>query len=612
MKKRLLSGVAVFLWVSFASVVSAYINPNFTPVDLVDQADTILSLEFTGVDTDGLAGAKVNETLKGAFSETALEIDLYAGMLEEQGTSVKNQINEGQKSAMLFIGYFLADGIGADEAEAMGFLHIGNRWILLYRVEDAQWELDKEETRLLGTWAGGTVMLEKAVHAALGNPDIEFPVDAYRNWGDLFELGKTEGAVHGAQAIDLNADGRVSLFIASDQGDRLLEWADGSMTECTTKAKLVSKSIHAAWGDLNKDGRIDLASWDGTALTIYGQNKAGTFAAIASHKMDCLALTTAGSGERTALIAGTKNGPVMLALKPDNTVDEKSISTEPSLANEPLQQLFCADFDGDVVADILEIFPSYSLLYKGTAPGVFAAPVETTPAAGAGKTGSCIGDYDSDGLLDICTVAADRNRIWQNRGNAGFVNTIDKAGEIFYIAKAGGIGVHTTDINNDGKQDIAIAYGQSFPKVFFNRGFRSFGQARSLDLAVSKTLDAAAAGQQASCMGDFNRDGAQDLVLILADGSGWLLTRDHSDDEDLALFVSLSPDAASSGPVTVTASQFDQPFGAQVLRAGQAPAFFGLQEPGPVLLKWKLPGGDTQTREVIVEDEPVYLFLDKT
>jgi len=607
MKKCLQVLAILLLWVSFTLGASAYINPNFTPVDLIDQADIILSLEFTGIDTNGVAGAAVNETLKGSFSETTLEIDLYAGMFEEQGTSVKNQISGEQKSAMLFIGYFSADGVGADEAEAMGFLHIGNRWILLYRVEDALWELDKEEARLLGTWAGGTVMLNRAVHAALENPDIEFPVDAYRNWGDQIALGKTKGAVHGVQTVDLNGDGKVSLFITGEQGDRLFSWSKGSMAEHTAKLKLTSKSIHAAWGDFNKDGLTDLASWNGTALVIYEQKKDGTFSELACRKMDCLTLTTMDSGERLALIAGTKSGPVMLTLKADNTVEAKSLSA----STEPLQQLFCADFDGDTLVDILELFPSHSLFYKGTAPGAFAPSVKIAPAAGVGKTGACIGDYDGDGLLDLCTVASDRNRIWQNQGGSEFVNTLDKAGEIYYIAKAGGVEVHTTDINNDGKQDIAIAYGQSFPKLFFNRGFRSFGQARSLDLAISKTLDVAGAGQQASCMGDFNCDGAQDMVLILADGTGWLLTRDRSNDEDLALFVSLSPDAPSAGPVTVTASQFDQPFGAHVLRAGQAPVFFGLQEPGPVILTWTLPGGDTQTREVIVENEPVYLFLDK-
>ena len=58
----------------------AYINPDFTPEDLINQSDIILVLSFKGVDEEGQANAEVKEVLKGEFPEKNLDIDLYAGM----------------------------------------------------------------------------------------------------------------------------------------------------------------------------------------------------------------------------------------------------------------------------------------------------------------------------------------------------------------------------------------------------------------------------------------------------------------------------------------------------------------------------------------------------
>ena len=74
-------------------------------------------------------------------------------------------------------------------------------------------------------------------------------------------------------AVDLAGDGRLTLFVASNKGDRLFAFDAKAETfkDVTATRKLRSKSSAFAWGDFNGDARLDLASYDGTTLTGHAQ-----------------------------------------------------------------------------------------------------------------------------------------------------------------------------------------------------------------------------------------------------------------------------------------------------------------------------------------------------
>ena len=181
------------------------------------------------------------------------------------------------------------------------------------------------------------------------------------------------------------------------------------------------------------------------------------------------------------------------------------------------------------------------------------------------------------------------------------------SGEIPYISKPEGLDCATGDFNNDGRQDIFIAYQSMAPQLFFNRGFRSFGHARDVDLSMQDQLKASHEGQLAGCLGDFNGSGAMDMALALKDGDIWMVPR-KIDGPVRSVTVALDNNSASAGAVVVTAKYFDRSLGAMVVRAGQ-PVFFGASGPGAVTLTWQLPGGEPQTKEVKVENKPVRFVI---
>ncbi|MGA2068700.1 MAG: hypothetical protein ABSG86_27275 [Thermoguttaceae bacterium] len=71
----------------------------------------------------------------------------------------------------------------------------------------------------------------------------------------------------------------------------------------------------------------------------------------------------------------------------------------------------------------------------------------------------------------------------------------------------------------------------------------------------------------------------------------------------------LSPRAAACGPANVSLFKDKRCLGTAVVTAGSAPAFFGVEEAGAVTLKWRLPGGEEKSRNMVAE-KVVRVLLD--
>jgi hypothetical protein len=600
--------------VALAAASWALINPNFTPIHLAQQSETILVIEFKDVSKDGKAKAVAKKAVKGKAPAGDITFDFMAGAMEDQGKEVVRMITEGTKEAMLFVGAFAEEGGGGGDAprpdEARGLLHVGGKWVILDGAGENAWDMKKIDARMLGTWAGSTDMLQRVIDYVLSDPDADVPVGTSEEWDNPVSFGKVDGKIAAIQQLDLTGDGTPWLFVACDKGDRLFVFKDGKFVDATAERKLATKSTAFVWTDINGDGKLDLVSYAPGSLTVSAQQADGTFAPptppmAMDREIACIGLSVASGKDARVIVVSTSASPDVLTMGKDfkRLVEGDFPGKDLGKAGACL----VADFDGDAIPDIIQPFERGGLFYKGTGPGQFAAPVRTRVALGKGESGAFLGDYDADGLLDVVTAGEDGSRIWQNFGGGKFANFLSQSGEIFYISKAGGIGGVTGDINNDGRQDVFIAYSEMPPQLFFNRGFRSFGHSRSLDLAEMKLLPEADKGQQAACLGDFNRDGAEDMVLALRDGSLWFVPR-KVDGKALAVTVELPPGAPFE-PVLLTAQQGKRSFGAWSLSAGGSPVFFGLRDAGPVTLTWRYPGAEPQKMEVLVVDKPVRVVL---
>lgn len=592
-------------------------------VDLVEQPDEILLLEFTGVTPEGLAKAAIRKVFKGNLKEKELTLDLMAGTFEGQGKEFMSRIKRGVNPAMMFSGEMEVEGMdmAGGGSVMVGFLYYGDqdslsRWISFRKNDKSIWEFDKVEDYLFSVWAGGTDMLVKAVSYILSDPDPYIPT-WYADqvaWKETIRIGKFEEKGTLIRSVDLEGNGKPDMFVANAAGDRVIRFNGKSFDDVTEKLGLQSASAVWTWGDVNADGNLDLVSWDGKGLSIHTQKADGTFgkkavgtaAALAG---GCASLAVLDLGERGhgMVLAGTRGMPMVLTVAAAGVKAELlAPAASPAKDLGPGGICLAADFDGDGILDVVQLFERGGYFYRGTGKGRFAAPVETAAATGPGRNAVCLGDFDGDGLPDILGTAEDKCRVWQNEGAGKFTDLLQLSGEIVYVSKPGGVDVAVGDVNNDGRQDVFLAYAGIPTQGFLNQGFRSLIQAADLDVD-RQMVPGSKAGQQSACLADFNGDGTLDLALALKDGTTWLVTREPGR-RTLGVTVALPP--GENGPLKVVATTATRRLGAWMVHAGDPGVLIGARKAGPLSIEWTFPDGRKQKKDVIINDLPLRLVVD--
>jgi hypothetical protein len=584
--------VAVVVFAVIASGPAAFglINPRFTPIDLTEQSELIVKVTF-GPIKDNRCVCTVQKVLKGKTRQKAITLDLGQAMNENEAQRMARQIAASGKEPGAF---FVGEKALADErGRGRGFVHVKGKWIDLRRGKGQVWEPKRIDTFMEGCWAGGTDMLLRAVDYILSDEDADFPCKARASWGKVVKAGHVPGQVTSAGPVDLDGSGKCYLFVTSSEGDRLFHYRGGALKDVTAAKKLRSKSLVSAWLDCNGDGKIDLVSWDGASLSLHVQARNGAVVRARSPLADapangCLGLSALDVNGKPGLLVSTRGAPILLAPGgPPMKARKLAKGDPPGKSLGKAIACLVADFDGDSFPDIVQPFEKGSLLYVGKGSGRFAAPVRCGIAPGTGKADVRTGDLDADGLLDVLTAAKEGCEIWQNTGGGQFVPRKQLSGEIAYISKSDAVAGQACDINNDGRQDMFIAYESMGAQIFFNRGFRSTGHAHKLDLTDNGLLRPAEKGQQTGCIGDFNADGAQDMVLVLKQGDIHVFWRDTEEASPLSVKVDLSPKAPFSGPLTVTGWLDSRCLGAWNVVPGTSTAFIGLLDVGKRKVKWR-------------------------
>jgi hypothetical protein len=605
---RTLNLATVLAAVLAASSAHALINPRFTPIHLVKEATLIAEMDLKA-GSNSVFTATIRETIKGKTEQKTLRLD--ASRADEDSCNALRDLAAAGQPALLFEGEF-RDQPNAD-AFRSAYLSVGGKWA---RCDTGKggWVLTKLGDReLAAVWAGGTDMLRRAVDYILADDDPAVPVNERVSWSNPpVKLTAMSGAIRAIRTVELGGDGKLALFVACDGGDRLLEVAKTrSATDITAARGLQSKSRAFAWGDFAGQGRLDLISFDGKAATLHAQQADGKFQAKpldlgTAMSAGCIGLATLDAGNgRAGLVVTGEAFPVVVTLDAEGKASATTL-TAPGVEWAKLGKLgpgLVADFDGDGYADILLPAEEGSVFFRATAPGKFAPGVACDLKQGKAPATACLGDFDADGRLDVFCVNASGSLLWDNVGGGKFKETFDLTGELAYGAGLRGSDCMAGDFNNDGRQDLAIAYSAGQPMLFFNRGFRTFGNATGINLGWDKLLPEAEKGQASACLADLDGDGAQDLGLALKNGEIWTVFRENSNADCAAMMAlaTLAVGGPNKGPIAVTGWNGKRCLGAWNVQPGVGQACLGTTEAGAITLKWRLPGGQEQTKEVVLE-----------
>lgn len=340
---------------------------------------------------------------------------------------------------------------------------------------------------------------------------------------------------------DLDGDGTIDLAVATQgaypgyASEAILFRGNGDGTfGSPARLEIGGPVVDLAVGDFNADGRKDLAlaARENGALPVpseisilYG-NADGSFGPRArfiavSGIADAAAADFDGDGRLDVAMCGTAGdlfGPnTGLLLDPGGSAAGARADFRAGRARSSVS----GDFDGDGKADLAVASyggvicgpsgctetPDEVWVLLGAGDGTFGT--ETRYVAGAGPTSIARGDVDNDGRDDLVVANEATNDLSILPGNGdGTFGT-----ELRVPAGAGPFSVALGDLNGDGAIDLAVA-DRGYPgapgglSILLGRGDGGFIEGPVLQAGTTTV---------SVVIGDFNRDGRQDLAAANPD-----------------------------------------------------------------------------------------------
>lgn len=341
----------------------------------------------------------------------------------------------------------------------------------------------------------------------------------------------------GAVAIgDLNGDGKKDLVTASNYAGEtfgnvfvLLNRGHGRFgTARGYRSGLDSEPI--AIGDLDGDGKPDLATADGETVSVLinrGRGRFGAHREFAAPRspFDVAIGDLNGDGSvdlATANVdipgsASRVSGVSIYINKGDGSFEQR---VDYQFARQPTS-VAVADLNRDGKRDVVtaNILDSVSV-FMNAGGGSFRPRVDYR--AGSGPRSLAIGDMNGDRRPDLVTANSNSTpegervesvSVLLNKGDGSFRPKLDyrTRGQRELSFSSVAIG----DLNRDGKPDVAVGDNQRAVSVLLNGGG---GQLKNrIDYSI-RPPNANGSGVRSVAIGDLNRDGKLDLVTLKPGG----------------------------------------------------------------------------------------------
>jgi hypothetical protein len=256
---------------------------------------------------------------------------------------------------------------------------------------------------------------------------------------------------------------------------------NGTFEDVTAKAGVadVKGARKAVFVDLDHDGDLDLFLAGNGPRTVYRNNLDGTFTD---------ATTTFGLG-----------------------------------GSGDARDVVFADFDGDGRTDVFVTNEHGSdiLFHNGGAQHFSDVTTASGLATSGGSAAAAVGDYNSDGFLDLFVAGANGGEpvLWLNKGNGTFTRDSRSSSAMKELRSISGLTATFVDYDNDGWLDLIV--GGAAQLLYRNDGTGKF-----LDRSALIPAAARAGGATSIAVTDVDDDGDEDLVLLDAAGAPHLLRND--------------------------------------------------------------------------------------
>ena len=344
---------------------------------------------------------------------------------------------------------------------------------------------------------------------------------------------------YGCSVADYDNDGWPDLFVGNYGKNRLYHNKhDGTFADVAEKAgvQLGNWSAGSAWGDYDGDGLLDLyvagyVHLDRENLPI-GGSKAMNYAFCQYRGVSVNCGPRGLPGEADHLFHNNGDGTFT------------DVSKESGIASRrgKVWGVVATDINNDGLMDLWvsnDTLPDFLFVNRGK--GKFDEIAETAGVAysDTGRARSGMGvdsaDFDNDGWMDLFVANLDREifAIYKNNHDETFDDLAPSTGVGKATKFMSGWGLKFFDYDNDGYLDLLLANGnpddliatlhgevtyEEPPLLFHNTG-RSFENVSAQSGPVFAKLLSA----RGMAIGDFDNDGATDVLVAINDGAPVLL-----------------------------------------------------------------------------------------
>lgn len=313
---------------------------------------------------------------------------------------------------------------------------------------------------------------------------------------------------------DLNHDGKPDLVVGNGDNTINVLFNKGDGTFPSNRSYVAGFGpVSVAFGDFNKDGRIDVATANpgfpnaGSTVSVLLNQGTGTLAAAQNLNMSAVsgvAFADFNNDRRQdmAVVSGGNTVTIMLGNGNGTFGGRKTIAVGGQLIS-----IVAGDFNHDGKIDVVVVSSGKLTVLLGNGDGTFQ--IGTSYVVPSGTTVS-VADFNADGNSDLAVGAPAAVEILLGKGDGTF------QGPVSYGFASGGPLLVVGDFNNDHKLDIvAVGSFAGNPSLFLGNGDGTFQAAQKIPSAPSSYGAAA---------GDFNGDGNLDLAfdgaVILGNGDG--------------------------------------------------------------------------------------------
>ena len=441
--------------------------------------------------------------------------------------------------------------------------------------------------------AAGQDFLSRADLIALGFQPLTF-VDVAARAGIDFQHTRDDARFNfggGAAIADYNGDGLLDVYVTNSWGKNALyrNNGDGTFTDVALAAGVDDRLGHAngaGWGDYDNDGDLDLFVANYGDSVLFRNNGNGTFSDVTSDAgvgdpsnrsrttgitwgdydqdgyLDLLVVRHLDDADFDLMAPRDFPGAVRpLALYHNNgdgtftnaTALLGATDTYPSNVKGAGFKPTFLDYDNDGDPDIYvvndfgeENYPNVLWRNDGTDGSEGWIFTDVSSASGTDAAifgmGLAVGDYDSDGDLDLYMTDVGDSEFLENRGDGTFFNVTERTGTgrgtlsgDLPVDASAGWGAVFADLNNDGLLDLYYVAGQTdynerlieldfetariAARMFQtalrqpNAVFMNAGDGTFLDVSHLSGADDDGIGREAA-YADFNNDGLLDLLVV--------------------------------------------------------------------------------------------------